>query len=317
VAVILPRPAAGCICQLDNRPLLSFGVGILTLVLLAPLYFILAVTGVGIVLIPFIGLAETAFIVLGKTATLEFFGLQVQRRFSATADSRPVFAFLAGFILVTLLYMVPILGGLLWLALRPLALGAALLSVFGRKNGNGGSSPAPGVPAQTVSPLSTTATFSPPPVAAGAAAGAATQPPPVSEPVAPAGTLAGAGVTLMPRVGFWIRLAATALDFILLVWLIPFVHAFFPFFWLAYHVAMWTWKGTTVGGIVCSLKLVRVDGHPVNFAVALVRSLASVFSAVALFLGFFWAGWTRERQSWHDMIAGTVMVRVPRAISLI
>jgi uncharacterized RDD family membrane protein YckC len=121
----------------------------------------------------------------------------------------------------------------------------------------------------------------------------------------------------MPRVGFWIRLAATALDFILLVWLIPFVHAFFPFFWLAYHVAMWTWKGTTVGGIVCSLKLVRVDGHPVNFAVALVRSLASVFSAVALFLGFFWAGWTRERQSWHDMIAGTVMVRVPRAISLI
>ena len=121
----------------------------------------------------------------------------------------------------------------------------------------------------------------------------------------------------MPRAGFWIRLAATALDFILLVWLIPFVHVLFPFFWLAYHVAMWAWKGTTVGGIVCHLKLVRMDGRPANFAVALVRGLAGVFSAVALFLGFFWVGWTRERQSWHDIIAGTIMVRVPSAISLI
>jgi uncharacterized RDD family membrane protein YckC len=51
--------------------------------------------------------------------------------------------------------------------------------------------------------------------------------------------------------------------------------------------------------------------------VSLVRSLASFFSAIALCLGFFWVGWTRERQSWHDMIAGTVIVRVPQSINLI
>jgi uncharacterized RDD family membrane protein YckC len=45
--------------------------------------------------------------------------------------------------------------------------------------------------------------------------------------------------------------------------------------------------------------------------------LASVFSAVALGLGFFWAGWTRNRQSWHDRIAGTVIVRMPKGMSLI
>ena len=29
---------------------------------------------------------------------------------------------------------------------------------------------------------------------------------------------------------------------------------------LAYHIAFWTWKGTTVGGIICQLRVVRIDG---------------------------------------------------------
>jgi uncharacterized RDD family membrane protein YckC len=317
VAVILPKPTAACVRQLDDRPILSFGVGILIMILLAPLYFILAVTGVGVVLIPFIGLAEAAFIVLGKTATLEFIGLQIRRRFSPVTEDSSVFAFLMGFILVTLLYMVPILGGLVWLALRPFALGAAVMSLFGKMNGNGNSPSAPGVPVQTAAPPAAPA-FSPaPPVVAGVVSGDATQAPPVVESAPPADAAAAAAPTLMPRAGFWIRLAATALDFILLVWLIPFAHVFFPIIWLAYHVGMWAWKGTTIGGIVCHLKVVRVDGRAVDFAAALVRGLASVFSAVALMVGFFWAGWTRERQSWHDLIAGTVIVRVPKAISLV
>jgi hypothetical protein len=317
VAVILPKPVAACVRQLDQRSILCFGVGILIMILLAPLYFILAVTGVGVFLIPFIGLVETAFVVLGKTATLEFIGLQIRRRFSPVAEDGPVFAFLLGFILVTLLYMVPVLGLLLWLALRPFALGAAVMSLFGKKNGNGTSTPAPGIPVQNAVPLATPAVFPAPPVVVGADAGDADQPPPVAQSAPSSGVTATAETTLMPRAGFWIRLAATALDFVLLVWLIPFAHVFFPFIWLAYHVGMWVWKGTTIGGIACHLKVVRVDGRPVDFAVALVRGLASVFSAVALFLGFFWVGWTRERQSWHDLIAGTVIVRAPESISLV
>ena len=65
------------------------------------------------------------------------------------------------------------------------------------------------------------------------------------------------------------------------------------------------------------IKVVRLNGAPVNFAVALVRSLSSFFSALVLFLGFFWAGWDREKQAWHDKIAGTLVVRVPKGMSLI
>jgi uncharacterized RDD family membrane protein YckC len=321
VALILPRPTAANVRQLDSRPFLSFGVGVLILILLAPLFVILVATGAGLLLIPFVLLAETAFVILGKTAALEFIGLQVLRRFSATSDNQPVFAFLVGFILVTLLYMLPVVGGLLWLALYPLALGAAVMAVFSstRKNGNG-RAPANGIPAVGIPYSAATAPAPAAPGEAGFAAETAQQASsamPLTSPAPQIGVLTAAQLAILPRAGFWIRLAATALDFILLVWLIPLVKAYFPLCWLAYHVAMWAWKGTTIGGIVCSLKVVRVDGRAVDFAVALVRGLASVFSAVTLLLGFFWAGWTRERQSWHDLIAGTVIVRVPRAVSLV
>jgi uncharacterized RDD family membrane protein YckC len=262
--------------------------------------------------------------VLGKTATLQFFGLQLNRRISGKADGSPFLAFLAGFGLVTLLYMVPVLGGLLWLALRPVALGAAVMAVFGscKRNGNGGkqSLPAEGIPVCVgPTPAENPILFAP--ANSAAAASAAQFTPggalPSIAPIASPGAVAGSGVAVMPRAGFWIRLTATALDFVLLVWLIPFVQALFPFVWLTYHVGMWSWRGTTIGGIVCRLKLVRLNGQPVNFGVALVRGLASIFSMVVLFLGFFWAGWSRDRQSWHDIIAGTVMVRAPRSAPLI
>jgi uncharacterized RDD family membrane protein YckC len=131
-------------------------------------------------------------------------------------------------------------------------------------------------------------------------------------------TPAGAQTVYMERVGFWRRFWASVLDLILVG--TATVHMFGPFFIIifgAYFVAMWTWKGTTIGGIVLGLKLVRTDGNPVTFPVALVRSLSSMFSALIFFLGFFWAAWDRDRQSWHDKIAGTVVVRVPKGFSLI
>jgi uncharacterized RDD family membrane protein YckC len=61
---------------------------------------------------------------------------------------------------------------------------------------------------------------------------------------------------------------------------------------------------------------VRTDGRPINFSVALVRSLLSIFSMMVIFLGFLWAAWDREKQTWHDKIAGTVVVKVPRDLAL-
>jgi uncharacterized RDD family membrane protein YckC len=86
---------------------------------------------------------------------------------------------------------------------------------------------------------------------------------------------------------------------------------------LAYFAGMWTWKGTTVGGIVLGLKIVRFDGQRVEFPVALVRALAAAFSVVVFFLGFLWIAWDFEKQGWHDKIAGTLVLKSPKGMPLV
>ena len=86
---------------------------------------------------------------------------------------------------------------------------------------------------------------------------------------------------------------------------------------LAYFAGMWTWRGTTIGGIVLKLKVIRTDGRPLTFVVALVRGLAAAFSVVILFLGFLWIAWDKDKQGWHDKIAGTEVVRLPHSAPLV
>ncbi|HPC62336.1 MAG TPA: RDD family protein, partial [Verrucomicrobiota bacterium] len=86
---------------------------------------------------------------------------------------------------------------------------------------------------------------------------------------------------------------------------------------LAYFAGMWAWKGTTIGGIVLGLKVVRLDGAAVTFPVALVRGLAAAFSVVVLFLGFLWIAWDKDKQGWHDKIAGTLVLKLPRGTPLV
>jgi uncharacterized RDD family membrane protein YckC len=76
-------------------------------------------------------------------------------------------------------------------------------------------------------------------------------------------------------------------------------------------LSLWSWKGTTVGGLICHLRIVHTDGRPIGFGAALLRLLGSFFSLAALGLGFFWAGWSRDKQSWHDKMASTVIVHTP------
>jgi len=86
---------------------------------------------------------------------------------------------------------------------------------------------------------------------------------------------------------------------------------------LIYFVGMWTWRSTTLGGVILRLKVVRLDGQPLRLDVALVRALGAVVSLVVLFLGFLWIAWDRDRQAWHDKLAGTVVVRLPQSPSLV
>jgi uncharacterized RDD family membrane protein YckC len=160
----------------------------------------------------------------------------------------------------------------------------------------------------------------PPPAAVPAFA-----PPPVALrplPVAAASTL--------PRAGFMIRLGALALDAILVGMIVGFLSGMLPrvlqfnqgpggvLLALAiYGSVMWKHKGTTIGGIVCGLKVVRLDNREIDWATAIVRALSCFLSLVVAGLGFIWVAFDDERQSWHDKIAGTTVVHVPKGVSLL
>ena len=298
LTLIFPRPVRACVTALDQQPVASFFIGTLLMVLLGPLLFLLVISLAGILVIPFIVCALGVAMVLGKMAVYTYAG----QRLAGQRNSRislPI-VLLLGLVLFYVLYMVPVLGFAVWGVVTLLGLGAVLLAAFGSFRQE---------TAPAYAPVQSLAVAVPPmETAAGGTAG----PPPIVTV-----TLSPVDLALLPRVGFWRRLCATFLDFILVGITLPVTGPFFLGVWPAYHVALWAWKGTTIGGIVMGIKVVRLDGQPVDFAVALVRSLASFFSAFALFLGFFWAGWDRERQAWHDKIAGTIVVKVPKGISLI
>jgi uncharacterized RDD family membrane protein YckC len=141
-------------------------------------------------------------------------------------------------------------------------------------------------------------------------------PAPVAPPVVPAGAL-----TLYPRATFLDRVAAIALDCILVaiaVQLLSFDRhdGWFPLMLLLYHIGFWAWKGTTLGGIVVALRVVRTNGIELRPIDAVVRGLTAIFSVAALGIGVLWMLNDAQRQMWHDKIAGTLVVKVPRELAL-
>ena len=123
----------------------------------------------------------------------------------------------------------------------------------------------------------------------------------------------------LPRVALKERILASLIDLVGVSFLSsltgPLMPPFVPM--IAYFVGFWVWKQTTLGGIIVRIRVVRLDGRKVDFPTAIVRSLGAFLGLAALGLGYFWAAWDEERQGWHDKLAGTVVVRVPKAQSLV
>jgi hypothetical protein len=123
----------------------------------------------------------------------------------------------------------------------------------------------------------------------------------------------------LPRAGFGIRMGALLLDIILIGIVTHQLHDHDVFLVLlaAYGAVMWKLKGSTIGGIICGLQVVRVDGRPIDWPTAIVRALSCFLSLAVVGLGFIWIAIDHDRQGWHDKIAGTAVVRSPKGASLL
>jgi len=133
-------------------------------------------------------------------------------------------------------------------------------------------------------------------------------------------------ITNTRKAGVWVRFAAISLDLII-TWLAVklivavFIHAgvYIPFeltfilFFLAYSVSLIGWRAATIGKTFCGLTVQSSKGRPAGYLRALLRETVCKFiSAVFLFLGFIWAGFSRKKCAWHDYIAGTMVIQNPQ-----
>ncbi len=336
IAAVFRDGVQRCMNTLETHPGPSILATVIVVLLVPVVLLALVITVVGIAVVPLFWIALICAGIFGRVVALGWLGGRCLRLAHTGMASRPVLDVLAGSILALALYMVPVLGFLVYVLLGVFGFGAVMYALLlavrpeAARPGTGGpgtgagrtGGAAPGAaPAASASAAETSSTYA----AAHAASpeeqmGAQTPPPPPYAAAAPAAAAPLLDVTALPRAGFWIRMLALLIDLILIAiamgWLLG--HGSSVLLMLAaYGAIMWKFKGTTIGGIVCDLKVVRVGGGPLDWGTAIIRALGCFLSLVVAGLGFIWIAIDREHQAWHDKIAGTIVVRVPKGVGLI
>jgi uncharacterized RDD family membrane protein YckC len=333
---LLCRPAIDrCVLTFEYQPGQTILAAIVATLLWPVLLVLLCVTLVGIAVVPFAMAAVVCAVLFGKAVMLAWVGGRITGP-TAVKRGHPAVAVLVGGALVLMLYVVPVLGFLVYNLLGILGFGTVvytlILGLRARQAVKVDAAPA-GVsrtsidttaPAVTVPPAAVKVppTVEPAPAAAEPAPAASEHPQAASAAAAsnaaPMSSAASASAppaaASMPRAGFWIRMAALLIDILLVGFAMSLLHHVVDMHLLvlaAYGAAMWKLRGSTVGGIVFDLEVVRLDGRPVDWETAIVRALGCFLSLAVAGLGFIWIAFDGANQAWHDKIAGTVVVRVP------
>ncbi|KKT73727.1 MAG: RDD domain protein [Candidatus Nomurabacteria bacterium GW2011_GWA1_46_11] len=81
---------------------------------------------------------------------------------------------------------------------------------------------------------------------------------------------------------------------------------------ILYYVLLIGSRGQTLGKMALGIKVVRIEtGSVPGYVTAFLREMVGKFvSTISLLVGFFWMLWDDKKQTFHDKIAGTVVVRV-------
>ena len=76
-----------------------------------------------------------------------------------------------------------------------------------------------------------------------------------------------------------------------------------------YYILMWGYRGATLGKMALKIKIVSTDGSPISYGAAFLRYIGTIISGIPFSLGYLWMLWDDKKQTWHDKIASTCVVR--------
>ena len=133
--------------------------------------------------------------------------------------------------------------------------------------------------------------------------------------------------------GFWIRLVAAFIDWIVLMVLgrlinyvffstysfdllesfdFPRIFSFYFLVGLAVRIAYYglmesSSRQATLGKMAVGIRVGDENGDRISFANAIGRTFAKILSAIILFIGYIMVAFDEKNQGLHDKIAGTVV----------
>ena len=305
IALLFSGSVEKCVATLEERPSHSLLAAVLTMLLTPVAMVLLAITVIGIAIIPALWIALFCAGIFGKVVILAALGRRMTRFISAGPLSHVAFPVLLGGLMLIGIYLVPVLGLIAYKVTNIIGLGVVVYTMMLAAKAH----------QESQVPLLATPAHEPvnPPMSA------ALEMPAEGPSAATGAPLAATDAGRLPRAGFWIRMAALLVDVILVAIAVTSlkVDDAWLLFLAAYGAVMWKLRGTTVGGILCNLQVVRVDGRELDWPTCVVRALSCFLSLIAGGLGFLWIVFDIDRQAWHDKIAGTAVVRVPPGRSLV
>jgi uncharacterized RDD family membrane protein YckC len=324
VALVFRNGLMACVQTLETQPGRTAVAALLTVLLTPILIVLLCVTVVGIAAVPFLVLGLFCAALFGTAVMLAWLGRALTNR--SNAIGHPALAVVIGGVIVLGLYLIPVVGFLVYKLLGIFGLGAVvytlILNVRAHQHARIDKvvSPAsafasPGSATTATSATEPPSAAAPEPLSAAASA-ASPEPSPTAATAATSAPLSATVSAALPHAGFWVRMAALFLDVLLVGFVLKLLHPIGEVHLLAlavYGAVMWKLRGSTVGGVVFDLQVVRLDGRPVDWETAIIRALGCFLSLAVVGLGFIWIAFDGAGQAWHDKIAGTVVVRVPKA----
>jgi hypothetical protein len=167
--LIFPEPIRACVRTFDDRPLTAFAVGLLVMLLTGPVCVLLAVSVVGLAVVPFVIAALFIGGILGKIAVARWIGMGIVRQDSDESRPQSLRSFAIGFAVICFAYAIPILGFITWTLIGVFGLGTAALtfiSAYRRENPAPPPRLAPLTPPSIPPPPTPSPTVSPPPALA-------------------------------------------------------------------------------------------------------------------------------------------------------
>lgn len=119
--------------------------------------------------------------------------------------------------------------------------------------------------------------------------------------------------------GFWERFGAAFIDGIILIVPNFAITYFLPsglsnvlsllMYWLYFALQESSAAQATVGKRAVGLKVTSVDGQRISFGQATGRYFGHIVSSLILLIGYFMMLWDERKQTLHDKMAGTLVVK--------